>query len=309
MELGTTLGLAGIIVAVVAIPLTYIWGRRSRRRPEINVVTDFDVLLNTAKASRTPLKISFQESDILGVSRTVVAVWNGRGDTVHSRDVVDGDPLRFEVEPGDAILQAEVIALSRSQCGFEINLDAGNKSIATVDFDFLDESDGFVAEILHQGSEAAMLRGTVRGARVVDRGSRIINRRLLGATFWRRFRATDDKLTTAVEVVIFPLFLATFVVLFLANLYWGPPQLVPVDGAQLATLSGQLEFCVARTAVGLQDRTVQIATAVALPGMLVMWLGLMRSKYRRPVPASIKPFASDVPAEPEGVGSDDLDLK
>jgi hypothetical protein len=98
MNVELVLTVAALAVAVIGLPLTYMWGRKSRRRPELRYVLDFDVLMKTERdIVRGPFLTSPDGNHIDQVSRTYLAFWNHRGDTVSAQDAVTQDPIRVEL--------------------------------------------------------------------------------------------------------------------------------------------------------------------------------------------------------------------
>lgn len=243
MDVGLILAVAGLVVAVVALPLTYTMGRRSRQRPNLRYVTDFNVLMDTRQAvARYPLRIIYGSEELDRVSRTYVAIWNHRGDTVSGTDIVASDPLRLRLERGDTALRAGVVTRSRDQCGIRVSLDETDRSAVQIAFDFLDEGDGFILEVVHRGGIAAALAGTVRGATIDNRGEVVLSpkalTRVAGGSWWRRARR---RLHWA-DIGILAALLMLGILLASHNELLHNPQLVPAGNYDLGTLSGQQAF-------------------------------------------------------------------
>lgn len=246
MNTGVILGVLGLLVALVALPLTYVWGRRSRQKPELRHVVDFDVLMSADEdIARAPLQITYGDQEINRVSRTYVALWNHRGDTVRRTDIVDSDRLRVHLQDDDVALQAGVISASRKQCAVDVALDEEDRQSIYLTFDFLDEGDGFIVEIIHQGSTAGEVAGTVRGAAVVDKGTGDLTGSALDAVQqgWRRrvwSRLGRRRLVPLVATAVVALGLSVAVILI--DKPWREPSLVSPAAYKLTTLDGQREF-------------------------------------------------------------------
>jgi hypothetical protein len=165
-RLNEALGIAALIVAVVAIPLTYIWARRGKRHPRVKFAVDSQVLVDpTEGLIRQGLSLRFAGSEIQRVSRTYVAVWNEGGDTVEQSHVLTTDPVRVVLGEGDVALQARVVSTSRDQIGFSASLLAATPTDVPISWNFLDARDGAVVEILHVGSMSRpTVEGTIKGA-------------------------------------------------------------------------------------------------------------------------------------------------
>lgn len=170
MDIELIIGIVGLAVSIVGIPLAFLLARKGRQRPHIRFCTDFDELLSPdEQVPRQLLEVSYAGRPVDRVSRTIVALWSASGDTVRGADIVQGDPLRVSFPEGDVVLQVKPLACSRVPCGFALSIGSEGRDVA-IDFDFLDPGDGIVVEVLHAGSSAGAMKGTLRGAVVRDRG-------------------------------------------------------------------------------------------------------------------------------------------
>jgi hypothetical protein len=292
VDINLFLTILGIVLAVLALPLTYMWGRRSRQRPTLRYVLDYDVLMNTqTDIARDPLRISYGDTVISQVSRTYVAFWNHRGDTVRASDAVEQDPLRVKLPDGDTALQAGIVAYSREQCDIRVTLNDNERSVVDFTFDFLDEGDGFILEIIHQGDSPGVVTGTLRGAEVQDRGKGELSPKALGAIVEKSLEGKAKNIASRCLEFLsaaFPVFM--LVVGLLAFRPFREPRLIPLDEFNLRTLEGQNDFASKVGFVGKIDVVLSIGIYLLLAGMVVAILGTawgFRSKMRRQVPRSI----------------------
>ena len=98
------LGWIGLGIAVVAIPLSWYFGRRTRRRPRIRVLVDYDVLVGESeRLTGQGLDLRFRDAPVQTLSRTILAVWHDGGDPIRN-NIVKSDPLRVVLGGGDAHL-------------------------------------------------------------------------------------------------------------------------------------------------------------------------------------------------------------
>src|SRR5438105_1790882 len=169
MNVNTVLAVVGIAASLIGIPATYYFARRSRQQPLLKYLLDFDVLLNPLESHAAEGALTFGGRSIARLSRTYVAIWNERGDTVGGSDVVGSDSLRIALAENDEFLQARVVYVSRRQCGIQVHPSG---EFAEISFDFLDQGDGGLIEVIHQGSTSPTIDGTIRGAMVRRRRSR-----------------------------------------------------------------------------------------------------------------------------------------
>ena len=206
------IGIAGLVVGLIGIPLTWFLARRSRQRPDLRYAVSYEKVITPAdRLSRDGLRLEFSGKPIERLARTTVGIWNRRGDTIRGTDIVSTNPMRICMSSGDEVLQARIVASTRPENAASVAVGQ-DRSAAVVSFDFLDAGDALVVEVLHEGS-APDMKGVLRG----------VNLRLQAAN-WRptRKNAPDKNFLRRVLLsrwIHVPLILAT-PVLF-GVYFWG----------------------------------------------------------------------------------------
>jgi hypothetical protein len=154
---GTILGLTGVGLAIL-------FYYRSKRRARLACqITEFSVVGGQYARFPTELQISFAGQPVDRVTSSRVVIWNSGNVTLNATDIVDSDPLRLEVEDG-AILRASVQRVNRDVNRIELTPSPTSPSVTKVTFDFLDQSDGIAATILHSGGRNSLrCKGTLKG--------------------------------------------------------------------------------------------------------------------------------------------------
>jgi len=290
-----------LVAAVLAIPVTWLLARRGRQRPDLRYALDFDVLVSVADGiPKAGLRIAASEREISRISRTRIAFWNARGDTVRGSDVVGSDPVRLCFPTGDSPLSVRVLTSSRRQVALTATAlpDVGDESAVSVEFDFLDAKDGGVVEILHEGLEPPRLVGTVRGARVrrLNRfgGVRLTNGALRAVAqrgpLMRLFRPFA---ISGSFLVVLALWTGYMFYDYFPRLLRGP-RLVDMTGYGMNTVSGQADFARKVGTVG-EITGGRLAAAAFLLVMLGLWIFLARSIMVPAIPSRIV-RAEDIPA-------------
>lgn len=160
------LSLLSAFVGIASIPIAFLLARRGRQRPKLRYVIDSEVIVSPEDGLlNRGLSMSFAGTTIDKLSKTTIAIWGQRGDTVRGIDIVADDALRVKLGDDDAVLQARVIARSRRQNKVEAIPDPKIPFCVEIIFDFLDQNDGAIIEILHKESkQKPILLGTIRGA-------------------------------------------------------------------------------------------------------------------------------------------------
>jgi hypothetical protein len=259
---------------VVGIPVTWLLARRNRQKPDVRYAIDQEELIAPEDSLLDGgLELKFRGSALTRLTRTYVAVWSKRGDTVRREDLTAADPLRIELEPSDAVLSARVVTMSRSQIQVAVSVPQAN--IAELSFDFLDPKDGFIVELLHRTNAEAELHGTLKGCDLhavkgadLDTRSRERAKLSLLARIRDKYRG-PGMFVFAVGIVL----LASVILMLLAEyLSWDVRALLGLDPREVPE----------------QERTMMriLYTATLVPLLFLMPYTLL-SSLRRKIPRSI----------------------
>ncbi|MGU3586057.1 hypothetical protein ACLBYD_23180 [Rhodococcus sp. C26F] len=242
MELGLVLTLIGLAVTIGAALLGWLVGRRGRQRPDLRAATDFDIIIKSEDGILDRLHMDFDGNKIRSVSRTRIAIWNARGDTVRGSDILPTDKLRLQLDSNDLALHVRLISMSREQIDVKCKIDPDDPTAVVLSFDFLDASDGFVVELLHGSPTPAKLVGTIRGAAVPSgKSARLAPGDLdaVAARWFSRIVIAGSPIT-AMNFVMMGI--GWFLVYELASDVFGKPEYVDASGYDLTTLEGQKSF-------------------------------------------------------------------
>ncbi len=305
MDLNTSLAIAGLAASVVGIPTAYWLARRSRQKPHIDYALDFDTLLDPSRRrGGTGAVLTLGGRRLARLSRTYLAFWNERGDTVRGEDIVEADPLRLTLPTGDELLQARLLYTSRPQCELRITTEAGGVSLA---FDFLDQGDGGILEVIHQANTRPEFKGTVRGA-TIRRKSRGADLRPV-VVDWMREPGRRGRLRRRLRIRTFtrPRALALAVNLIFIAVFIGfaahdlssrrHARLVNAARYDLHTLHGQKDFAKAVSAHGIQASAWDdILALLFLCGLLATFVWAFLG--HRVIPRSIVQYEPPEPRAP-----------
>lgn len=297
MESGTFLGIIAAVAAVVALPITFVIGRRARQRPDLRYVTDFDVLLRPSdRLFDKDLYMTLGDRKIDCISRTRIAFWNQRGDTVRGADTLEADPVRLEFADDDQPLQARIISTSREQIALTGSIDSKFDSCVIIGFDFLDAGDGGVIEVIHQGVKKPTVLGTIRGATTNSRGSTSLGPDALAQIGERSlFRRILNNAKYHKSASISWIFIAVTAFIVLGITTWpfwhNPGPLVNAHSYNLASRQGQIAFVNRVNNTDYYNRAVGpvvilITAASFLAFLAAISTSLFRKRKSR-VPASI----------------------
>lgn len=110
------------------------------------------------------LQVSYNDSKLKNMTLCFIAFWNNGNITIDKNDIPTGDPLRIEISNDIKILEKSIVTSSNKANKFNIN-EIYDDSIK-IDFDYLDQNEGGVIKLIHDGdtSSKILLRGRFKGA-------------------------------------------------------------------------------------------------------------------------------------------------
>jgi hypothetical protein len=301
MGIGEILGAIGVAVSLVGIPITFFVARRTRQAPELQYAIDFDVLVAAEDQQLLPsVVVTASGEEITSLSRTRIAVWNKKGDTIHAHQILGEDPLRVELASSDHLVQARIVSYSRWQIDprLRIEPDAAPHAVG-IEFSFLDPGDGAIVELIHQDTTEPKLMGTIQGASITYKGTASLSADALAAAETaNRLRRLGKipKRKRAIALIITSLVLvAQGIFLFITgiqglNKLERTPAIVNPTEFHLDTLKGQAEFASKVKKVGRPDSDTWVVPALSL-GVGVFAIALAVSQFllitRAVIPRSI----------------------
>ncbi|MGW4060996.1 hypothetical protein ACWEGE_22120 [Amycolatopsis sp. NPDC004747] len=217
------------------------------------------------------------------------------------------DKLRLQLEKGDFPLQVRLLAWSRDQNNFSVQIDEADRSSIAIDFDFVDAGDGGIFEVIHQGEESPKVVGTIRGSSLEQwpTSKRIsVDFLALGKPWYRRENRAKVLTGLALAIFICAQIPWLFIPMYVRALSHG--DLVDQSQYQLTSLDGQLDFAEKVFEVGkVGGSPFEIIFAWAagplLLGMLVMVAHVLGAFQRRFPRSIVKNLAQPPSPDVEGL--------
>ncbi|MFI7574291.1 hypothetical protein [Micromonospora sp. NPDC049497] len=296
-------GVAGFFLSLIAIPITFVVARRTRLRPEIRYVEDHDVLVEPkAELIDRGLSITFANHTLRQVSRTYIAFWNHRGDTIKGSDTLSEDPLRVQLEDLDTVVDVSIVWYSRKQNRLTVIRSSDDQSVAYINFDFLDAGDGAVIQVVHERGKPT-LTGTIRGCTIKNKGSSDLTESTLSHTktksFRKRIARREGGPSLFPPLLIPPMAAFGFFLDPIINFFRSPQKVVDSSKYDLTTRKGQEEFAREVGPTGSSDSDSIFEWGFAVMGTLftILMLVTVYSRARRLVPVSILRHRAEDPGQ------------
>lgn len=149
------------LLGLTSIPLAIWLYKISKRKSELSYqIREFSVVGGRTSEFTDELTIHFNGNKVNEVTSTEVVIWNSGNTTIDGKDIVGSDPLRIICEDG-FLLKISALRSSRSVITPSFNVD---DTTANICFEYLDEKDGFIIQIIHSGGKDNIrISGSVKG--------------------------------------------------------------------------------------------------------------------------------------------------
>ncbi len=158
-----------LIIGVVGLSLAIYFQITSIRKKEpcwavrsVNLIEGYSSKLNE-------LKIIFKEIQIENLTISRILFWNKGKDTIERGDIETINKLRIEAENGIDFLDAKILAINNQSNQCEVKI-ANKGNCVNILFDYLDQKQGFVAQVVHTGksSQDIHIVGDIKGVESIQ---------------------------------------------------------------------------------------------------------------------------------------------
>jgi hypothetical protein len=156
-------GLVGIAITATLAYYFYIRGRRAKQPCWATRITR----LVTDRVSALPgIDIRFNGEAIQQLAVSRVVFYNKGAETIRRADIPKTAPLRIVAADKVRMLGVSLLATNNAANASAVAFEANN-TLADLTFDYLDQGDGLVVEVIHTGSEPTDIRmdGAIIGAK------------------------------------------------------------------------------------------------------------------------------------------------
>lgn len=156
------LSLITVISFVFAI-YTWITGKR---RKEVSVSDISHVILKAGKSQIEKLDVRYNGVNIDNLTSTKFYIWNSGNDVINSSDVVESKNFTIYSCDDTTILDAQIVNETDPSNKFRVAQVENN--MVRIDFDYIDQGEGCLVQLLHTGSAEVLLFGCkIKGGKKV----------------------------------------------------------------------------------------------------------------------------------------------
>jgi len=175
-----------LVLLVLCLPL---FSTLDQKKNECRVTRYQAILLfEGLHKSLDGLKLQYKDASQERITVTKLAFWNAGRETIDTRDLVVTDPIGIACPSTLAILDIQVIQVSSKSNSVKLGsaIDKDDVHFYPINFEYLDNKDFFVIQIVHSGheSEEFNIKGKIKGVKKIEKARGIrLNRRELGFGF------------------------------------------------------------------------------------------------------------------------------
>lgn len=161
---GFALGIIGIVLAVI------FYARSKKDRVPCFEVNS-NTLIEGLHKALDGLQLHYKGTPQERITVTKLAFWNAGRETIDKRDLVETDPIGIACPSTLAILDIQVTQVSAKSNSVKLGgaVDQGDVHFYPIDFEYLDNKDYFVIQIVHSGKESEHIevKGKIKGVKEI----------------------------------------------------------------------------------------------------------------------------------------------
>ena len=141
-------GILSLIAVFSALFAIYTW-IAGKKKKQFSLVCKTNEVIASGKSKIEKLFIQYDGEEIANLSITKFYIWNSGNEVIDKSDIVSSRPLSIICSEPASILDAQIIKSNEETNAFFITEII--KQRVTFDFDYVEQGDGIVAQILHTG--------------------------------------------------------------------------------------------------------------------------------------------------------------
>lgn len=158
------LGVLSAIITFLSLIIAIIFYYKGKRIKSLKTAIRSINLFKDTGDKIDGLEILYLENAIPNVTITKLAFWNDGNETIDGSDIAPRDPLAIKIQDDFKILESKIIYTKNESNNLELrNIEDGK--IIEAKFDYLDNKEGGVIQILHTGNSSSEIEfsGTIKG--------------------------------------------------------------------------------------------------------------------------------------------------
>jgi hypothetical protein len=165
--IGTSIGIAGIVISLI---VSYLSNRKNLRLKEPSWSIRSNNLVEGFSNKVENLKVIYNDICVENLTISKILFWNDGKETINRQDYETINKLRVECSHNAKLLDAKIISSNNLSSQITI-IKSDQNNCAFILFDYLDEKQGAVIQVVHTGTSSKDLQivGDIKGVKVIKK--------------------------------------------------------------------------------------------------------------------------------------------
>lgn len=226
---GIVLGIAGIVIGLAASYYFY-WKSLRIKEPSWDIQSNNLIRGHSSKVPE--LQIFFKDEPVQDLTISRVVFWNNGAETIDRQDLNTINPLRITSIAEVKLLETKVVSVNNTSNQISIR-ETVDKSCAYLEFDYLDQAQGAVIQVVHTGisSKDLTVEGDIRGVKALRRVNVPLVRRSanVSVAFPQRFGQKARRKVMLIIVFGIIILMTILIILFIVSyIYFTAPEMLVI---------------------------------------------------------------------------------
>jgi len=137
-------------VTFISLFIAYYFFKRSAQKKEVLYTKASVKVFQNCNKKISDFVSQYKNKSVNSITVTRYLVWNNSSQAIRKNDIAPRDPLQFSVNSSYEILNAKIIYPKDSLNGFMLSELKKTNNFTKLSFDFINENEGAIIQIIHQ---------------------------------------------------------------------------------------------------------------------------------------------------------------
>lgn len=154
----------GLVLSIIGIILQI----KSNKKKEIVFSIRSNNLISSSSSGIENLTVLYKDYEVENLTVSKVVFYNRGNETISQQDLMTIDP--FSIKSTGNILDARLIKVNYPPNNINLQYKT-NEKIVYIDFDYLDQNQGAIIQIIHTGifSDNLQVEGSIKGMKILTK--------------------------------------------------------------------------------------------------------------------------------------------
>lgn len=148
---------------IIGLPLSIYLYFKSKKEKSLKFEIKSNNIFKNFESIIENIKVTCEDKNISTLTITKILIWCDGKETIYNTDIATQMPLIIKSKEGKEILEAKIVS-SNNQTN-NTTLEKLENNNYKINFEFLDNKDGFIIQVVHTGSSSKdiILNGKIKG--------------------------------------------------------------------------------------------------------------------------------------------------